>query len=189
MTHQKDYTTQGKSEQGQILCYRPYPPEMMKKKMHPVSIVLRVILILVMIMAVIVITARAEEVYAKGWILCKDYVMIRTTPSRNAEPAGQLDPGDEVEIEGETADGFAHIVSPCDGWVWAGNITFSRVEEIRGTMVVVARKQVACRRWIDGPQIDGRRWAKNGAEVMVYYMSEEWAVTNRGYIQSEWLEV
>ena len=118
-----------------------------------------------------------------------DYVMIRATPSRNAAEAGQLDPGDEVETDGKKENGFAHIVSPCDGWVWAGNITYAEVEKVNDTMVVVAKRQVACRRWIDGPQIKGREWAKNGTEVKVFYMSEEWAVASRGYIQSEWLEV
>jgi len=182
------YNTEKKEEQGQIHFYAPYPEEM-RKKLSPFSIALRIILVVVMLAAVIIVASRAEDVYAKGWILCKDYVLIRTTPSRSASECGQLDPGDEIEIDGETADGFAHIVSPCDGWVWAGNITFAQVEKIDDTMVVVARKQVACRRWIDGPQIEDNKWAKNGTEVKVFYMSEEWAVTSRGYIRSEWLEV
>lgn len=182
------YTTERKEEQGQILYYKPYPTEM-RRQLSPLSIALRIILVVVLIAATIIFACRAEDVYAKGWILCKDYVLIRIAPSRGAQECGQLDPGDEIEIDGETADGFAHIVSPCDGWVWAGNITFAQVEKIDDVMTVVAKKQVACRRWIDGPQIDGNKWAKNGTEVKVFYMSEEWAVTSRGYIKSEWLEV
>ena len=185
---QNKYSTQRTEGQGQILCYVPYQGPR-KPKLSKFSIILRCILVALMIAAVAIVASQAEEVYAKGWILCKNYVIIRTTPSRNATPAGQLDPGDEIEIDGETDSGFAHIVSPCDGWVWAGNITFAKVEKVNDIMVVVARKQVACRRWIDGPQISGREWAQNGTEVKVFYMSDEWAVTSRGYIQSEWLEV
>ena len=57
---------------------------------------------------------------------------------------------------------------------------------------VTAKNRVACRRWVDGPQaeINGKpSWLVNGSEVKIFYMSEEWACTSRGYIKSEWLEV
>lgn len=182
------YSTLNQKEQGQVLCYRPYQAEG-RKQLSMFSIVLRGILIALIVFCVILYAVQAEEVYAKGWILCKDYVFIRMTPDKGAIEVGRLDPGDEIEIDGETSNGFAHIVSPCDGWVWSGNVTFSQVEKVDDRMVVCAKKKVACRRWIDGPQISGRKWALNGTEVTVFYMSDEWAVTSRGYIQSEWLEV
>ena len=131
----------------------------------------------------------AETVYATGYILCKDYLLIREWASRKAPEIGQLDPGDSIEIDGKTKDGFAHIVSPMDGWVWAGNIVFSPVEEIGRSAYVTAKKRLAARRWVDGPQVEGRPWLISGSEVTVYWMSDEWAVTSRGYLRSEWLEV
>ena len=134
----------------------------------------------------------AESVYATEWVICKDYVLIRQWPSRKAPECGQLDPCDDVEIDGKTKDGFAHIVSPVDGWIWAGNLVESKPEAVNLKGYVTAKNRVACRRWVDGPQaeINGKpSWLVNGSEVKIFYMSEEWACTSRGYIKSEWLEV
>lgn len=133
--------------------------------------------------------ARAEEITTPGYILCKDYVIIRQWGSRHAVEIGQLDPCDEVEVDGRTKDGFAHIVAPMDGWVWAGNIVFSPVEEVNRPAYVTAKKRVACRKWCDGPQIDEKPWMITGSECRVYYMDSEWAVTSRGYVKVEYLEV
>ena len=133
--------------------------------------------------------AHAETVYATGYILCKDYVIIRQWASRHATEIGQLDPCDTVEIDGKTKDGFAHIVEPVDGWVWAGNIVFSQPEQIGSLAFVTAKNRLACRRWVDGPHVESRPWVINGSEVRVFYMCDEWAVTSRGYVRSEWLEV
>ena len=133
--------------------------------------------------------AHAETVYAVGYILCKDYVVIRQWASRRATELGQLDPCDQVEVDGKTKDGFAHIVSPVDGWVHAGYITFSKPEKINTAGIVTAKKRVAARRWCDGPQINSKPWLITGSEVRIYYMNDDWACTSRGYVKSEWLEV
>ena len=100
-----------------------------------------------------------------------------------------MDPGDRIEIDGKTKDGFAHIVSPMDGWVWAGNVVFSEPEQVNRTAYVTAKKRVACRRWVDGPKVDSKPYLISGSEVRVYWQSADWAVTSRGYIKTEWLEV
>ena len=123
--------------------------------------------------------AHAETVYTKQWIICKDYVIIRNWPSRKATEGGQLDPGDEIEIDGKTKDGFAHIVSPVDGWVWAGNIVSSQPEKFECKAFVTAKKRLYCRRWVDGPTVDSKPYLVNGSEVRVFWMNDEWAVTNR----------
>ena len=158
------------------------------------SKVLSLILALVLLLASYTIAnevnkAHAETVYATEYILCKDYVIIRQWANRHATEVGQLDPGDEIEIDGKTKDGFAHIVSPTDGWVWAGNIVFSPVEKVDRLAYVTARKRLAARRWVDGPNVESKPWLITGSEVRVYYMDSEWAVTNRGYLKVEYLEV
>ena len=132
--------------------------------------------------------AHAETVYATGYILCKDYVIIRQWASRHATEIGQLDPCDEVEVDGRTKDGFAHIVAPMDGWVWAGNIVFSPVEEVNRPAYVTAKKRVACRKWCDGPTVDERPYLITGSEVKIYWLSQDWAITHRGFVKTEWLE-
>ena len=152
--------------------------------------------ILVAVLAIAVYAAgteanrvRAEEICATGYILCRNYVLVRQWASKKAPEVGQLDPGDSIEVDGKTSDGFAHIVAPCDGWVWAGNIVFGRVEKVDSPAYVTAKKRVACRRWVDGPQVEGRPWMITGSECTVYYMDSEWAVTSRGYVRAEYLEV
>lgn len=163
-------------------------------KKSPISKALIVILVAVLGLAGYTVEteinrALAEATTTSAWILCKDYVLIRMWASRKAQEVGQLDPCDPIEIDGKTANGFAHIVSPVDGWVWAGNIVFSEPVEVNEKYTVVARNRVACRRWCDGPQVESRPWLISGSEVRVYYMSDEWAVTARGYVRTEWLEL
>ena len=159
----------------------------------PITKALTIILAVVVLFAVYSLqtewlNAKAERTVTEAWILCSDYINIRMWPSKKATSVGQLDPCDEIEVDGRTKDGFAHIVSPVDGWVHAGYITFSKPEAIGETYSVCAKKRVACRRWIDGPKVDRRPWLINGSEVQVLFMSDDWAVTSRGYVKSEWLE-
>ena len=161
---------------------------------QPFTKVLSVILVAVLAIAGYALQAEinrvhAETVYATEYILCRDYVLVRQWASKKAPEVGQLDPGDSIEVDGKTSDGFAHIVAPCDGWVWAGNIVFGRVEKVDSPAYVTAKKRVACRRWVDGPQVEGRPWMITGSECTVYYMDSEWAVTSRGYVRAEYLEV
>jgi hypothetical protein len=133
--------------------------------------------------------AHAEEITTPGFILCKSYVVIRQWASKRATEIGQLDPAEPIEIDGRTKDGYAHIVAPCDGWVHAGYIVFSEPKAVNATATVTARKRVACRKWIDGPNVDSKPWLISGSEVRIYWMCDDWALTNRGYVKSEWLEV
>lgn len=135
------------------------------------------------------IRARAEETTAYAWALCKTYINIRLWPSTEATAVGYLDPCDRVEVDGRTKSGFAHVVYPVDGWVYAGYLTFSEPQAVGEKYIVVAPRRVAARRWVDGPQMGTKPWLINGSEVTVLYMSEDWALTTRGYVKSEWLEV
>ncbi|MBQ5756027.1 MAG: SH3 domain-containing protein, partial [Erysipelotrichaceae bacterium] len=100
--------------------------------------------------------AHAEEITTQGYTLCKSYVVIRQWASKRATEIGQLDPAEPIDIDGKTKDGYAHIVAPCDGWVWAGYITFSEPQKIDAPGVVTAKKRVAARRWCDGPNVDSK---------------------------------
>ncbi|MBQ1792975.1 MAG: hypothetical protein II008_22595 [Oscillospiraceae bacterium] len=170
----------------------------MIRRYYTTSLVLTKVLSLILVLALALASytvateinrAHADTVYAKQWIICKNYVVIRNWPSRGAMEGGQLDPGDEIEIDGRTKDGFAHIVSPVDGWVWAGNIVSSQPEKVECKAYVTANKRLYCRRWVDGPMVDSKPYLINGSKVHVYWMNDEWAVTNRGYVRSEWLEM
>lgn len=132
--------------------------------------------------------AGAEE----RWILCRDYANVHISPSKKSETVGYLDAGDNFETDGKTRNGFLHVLSigeNGDGWVFSGYVSNEQPEKKDSRYVCVASKQLACRRWIGGSRIKGRRgWLKNGETVKVYYRTDEWSVTSRGYIRSEWLD-
>ena len=132
--------------------------------------------------------ARAENVTTKAWVLSSTYVNIRMGASKKAPIVGQLDPGDDLEIDGKVDGWFAHIVAPVDGWIHSGYLTFSKPTHVNNTYTVTAKKRLMCRRWIDGPKVAEKPYLINGSEVKVLWISSEWACTNRGYLKSEWLE-
>ena len=127
------------------------------------------------------------------WVICQpgDHVNLRIDPDKGSKDVGWLECGDRFLTDGETRNGWIHVLDAgdCDCWIYSGYVVTEEPEEIGETMYVVARKQVACRRWVNGPQIESRPWLKNGREVQVFYIAEGWAVTNLGYVEAEWLEV
>ena len=147
--------------------------------------------ILALILALLLVfgSAAAET----RWIICKPgaQVMIRTNPDKGATECGFLEAGDSFETDGKIRNGFidAYGVGDGGGWIYAGYVVDEEPEQVNQRYICAAVIQVACRRWVDGPTIKGRKgWLKSGGTVRVYYRTEEWSVTNRGYIRSEWLE-
>lgn len=175
---------------GQILYYRPYPAEAYKKRRSWFSIVLRIILAGLIILSLLVITGYAEETC---WALCKPKgrVNLRIDPKKESKSVGWLECGDSFLTDGETRNGWLHVLDAgeCDCWIYTGYVAVEEPVRVEEPYVCVAKKWVACRRWVNGPQIKGKRgWLHNGSNVNVFYIAGEWAVTDRGYIRSEWLE-
>jgi len=64
---------------------------------------------------------------------------------------------------------------------------YGQVREIGGQPYTVkAKGKVMARKYVDGPR---RCWMKPGAEVVVYYTGGGWAVTSKGFVKTEFLEV
>ena len=137
------------------------------------------------------VSARADEQLATCWIMCKpgSYVTIRSTPGKNGQVNGYLDSGDSFQTDGESKDGWISCCSGEGGWVYCGYVVTEKPQIVGERYICAAKKQVACRKWMGGPQIDGRPWLRNGEFVQVFLMADGWAITNRGYIRSEWLDV
>lgn len=184
------YNTQEDSSKGPVFMYRPYyRPE--KKKMHPISIALRIVLIVLVIASVVIFAARAEE--QTRWVLCQpgNRVNLRIGPGKGYSSVGWLEIGDSFTTDGEKRNGWIRVLDrgECECWIFGGYVVEEKPQAIGETWYVAAKKQLACRRWVNGPQIKGREWLKNGREVQVFYVAGEWAVTNLGYVEASWLEV
>ena len=160
------------------------------------KIVAGILMVIVLILIGIGIgTYCRGETLATVYVMCKpgSRVTVRAKPDGGAAETGYLDCGDSFQTDAEEKDGWIRCYGAGEnGWVYSGYVSTEPVQKIGQRYVCVAKKQVACRRWCGGPQIvvDGKKqWLKNGQNVDVFVMGDGWAVTSRGYIKSEWLEV
>ena len=151
---------------------------------------------LVIGVAIGVTVCHGEEPLATCWIMCKpgegSRVEIRQKPDRESRSVGFLECGDWFLTDAEEKDGWirAYGVGDGGGWIYLGYVVTEKPKMIMERYVCCAVNRVACRRWQAGPQIQGRAgWLYNGQTCEVFCMADGWAVTSRGYIKSEWLEV
>ena len=154
--------------------------------MHKVALAVMALIFLAMCWM-----AGAEE--SVKYILCdpkvENHVAIRRSPRKGAEEIGRLDCGDYILTDGKSRNGYLHIIGMTEygeGWVHKGYIVDDEpIIETCGA-AVAAPGRVKARRYIGGKRI---AWLDVCAEVRVYARSDEWAVTNRGYVMTKYLEV
>lgn len=128
------------------------------------------------------------------WVICqpeeKDggYVSVREKAKKNSAEIGQLYLGSRVETDGKTKNGYLHIVNAStetgDGWVYAKYIVADEpVIETRQARVIGGGR-VQLRACPGGKRI---KWLRPGDRLTVYAWTNEWCVTDRGYVDSEYL--
>ena len=134
--------------------------------------------------------ARAEEFYDTMYVLCSDFVNVRMTPNKKMEPIGRLEAGDEVTVDGKKKNGYVHCVDmmleSCDGWVFAGYLTSDKPEKVNRKATVVSKGRLAARKYVNGKRT---RWLKPQSTLTVWYWTDEWALTNCGYVKTKYLEL
>ena len=147
------------------------------------------ILAFICILTAILAVSVAEDEY---FIICnpKTYICVRRTPKKGAEETGRLDFGDSVFTDGKKKNGYLHVVDITEdgeGWVFAGNVISDKPEKLENARAnVAATGRVMSYRWVNGKK---NGWVNVGTQVVVLAWSEEWAVTNKGYIRTQYLEV
>ena len=138
-----------------------------------------------------VIAAQAEEATTRAWVMCKpgDWVNVREWGSRSAVSLGRLEAGDDFRVTGRTRDGWAEAevsLEESTGWIFAGYIVFEEPVCWGGKAFPIASNgRVACRKHIGGDRV---AWVVDGSTVQVFYAADGWAVTNRGWIRSEFID-
>ena len=143
--------------------------------------------ILILLVLMTATTAVAET----AWILCQpdSYVNVRTRASSRSEILGRCECGDEIEVDGKTKNGFVHCINlPLErneGWISAGYVVYSQPEKLYELVTMESDGRVACRKTINGQR---RCWVKDGDMVKVFFRSEEWSVTDRGFIKTEYID-
>ena len=151
---------------------------------------MRKLICIVLILAVICpIWAGADE---EGYfILCRpgSVVNVRSNPRKTASVIAWVEFGRFVHTDGKTRNGFVHVVDlaaeETEGWISAGYLVYDRPRDETYTAQIVSNGNVIVRSCVDGKRV---RVMRNGQTVTVYARSNEWAVTNRGYIRCDWLE-
>lgn len=122
------------------------------------------------------------------WVVCQpnSYVNIRARASGRSDTVGYAGCGDEFETDGRKKAGFVHVYASIEGgegWICAGYLVNEKPEFIGKKMTVSALGRVNARRTVNGKR---RCWVRPGETVMVYWMAE-WAVTDKGFIRSDFL--
>ena len=132
----------------------------------------------------------AEE--GEVWVMCRpgSEVMIREGPGRRKPVAGVVNCGDMLITDGKARGGWIHVVGLAsetgEGWISEKYVVFDEMYRIDSEGVITGRGRVACRDSLDGKRTG---WLMPGDVVEVYWVSEGWAVTDRGYISKRYLEV
>lgn len=126
----------------------------------------------------------------RAWVLCMpgDYVNARAGASRKSISVGRLEAGDEIIDAGKITKGFVF----CNGgsfelseyWVHSGYIVRSQPVYLDVDATVCGDGRVAARKYIDGPR---RCWVFPGDKLHVYWRSEIWSITEKGFVQSRYL--
>jgi hypothetical protein len=151
--------------------------------------------VVAMVLAVVCVTlvftvAGAEEDFGdeKVWVLCnpKSFVNIRENSSGRSKVAGRAECGDCFITDGVRRKGFLHVKAPVeagDAWISERYIVHEEPVLVNETRKIESTGRVAGRMYVGGKR---SRWLRNGDEVKVYWMAE-WAITNRGFIRSEYI--
>lgn len=148
--------------------------------------------ILISAAILIVCNADAEKIEIEtGWIICETTtrVNIRSHPSNHSQIYGFIECGEEIHLDGIRDGHWVHIIDAGtesdEGWVYDGYITDSPVTiETHDCETTVAKLRV--RKCIDGKIT---KTLRKGTSVTVYAMSADWAITNKGYIKTEFLQI
>lgn len=132
----------------------------------------------------------AEEEEIIGWVICQpdSFVYLRSFPSFTSDIAAMLNAGDQVYPDGQRHGVWVHVMFQCEaggGWIHRGYITDSEPEIFPdGIRAETIRGKVMARRYAGGPI---RKKLKKGTELVVYLISDEWSITNRGFVKTEFL--
>lgn len=154
---------------------------------------LEIALIVIVIYSLITITNSIGigEELTEVWVMCQpnDYVNVRANPNRRSEAVGYAEAGYMVITDGKLQHGFLRIYGIGEmgvGWIHAGYVVYDEPHEMNVTARVNSNGRVKARQYIGGKR---REWLKNKDEVKVYWLSDEWCVTNKGFVKTEYLEM
>lgn len=130
------------------------------------------------------------EIYDGRYVLCMDRVNIRLGASSKSDAIGWLEPGDVVYPDGKKKNGYYHCEIPSieagEGWVFGGYLVDDKPERAWCKGVVTGNGKVQARKYVKGKRT---RWLKPGGVMKVYWVSDEWCITDCGYVMTDFIEL
>ncbi|MBP5442263.1 MAG: SH3 domain-containing protein [Treponema sp.] len=162
----------------------------MVKKILILIVEMLLIALVIWVISAILDSARADELES-AWVICQpnDYVNVRMNPSRKSQVVGFADAGDSFLTDGKAKNGYVRcygIGEAGEGWIHAGYVIHDRPERVTVSAVVVSNGRLAARQHVGGKV---RKWLRNMDTVKVYWVSDEWAVTDKGFVKSRFIEM
>lgn len=136
--------------------------------------------------------ALAEE--ASTWyVLSRDEVNIRAEASTSSDVVGRVYAGDALTVDRTQTDRQGRTWMHCadlsceagEGWVFGLYLVSGEVDTTGFDGVIRANGRVAARQGVEGER---RAWLRSGAAVTVYAAGGDWAVTNHGYIMTDYID-
>lgn len=165
----------------------------MKKNAGIVCIKLLLILA-IMVCALLLLqdTGLAEEDTEDVWILCSSdsFVCVREAPRKTSYAFGGATCGTRLQTDGKVKNKYIHVVNvPAEetsGWISLQYIVHSEPIRIDQGATVVSNGRLAARKGINGKV---QYWLEPMSQVTILWWTDEWCLTNKGYVATEFLEL
>lgn len=152
-----------------------------------------VILLIVDAVILIVLIGLFNYAFAEDYyVLCRPggEINVREKPKLKSGIVGVYNFGDKVTSDGKEKNGFVHVVDVpaevSEGWIYGGLLVKDEPIASPGNAMVFGDGRVACRKYAGGKVV---RWLEEESVVKIYAISEEWCVTEYGYVRTEFLTV
>ena len=134
----------------------------------------------------------AEEDTEDIWILCssESFVCVREAPRKTSFAFGGATCGTRLQTDGEAKNKYIHVVNvpaeEASGWISSQYIVHSEPIRIDQGATVVSNGRLAARKGINGKV---QYWLEPMSKVTVFWWTDEWCLTNKGYVATEFLEL
>ena len=159
-----------------------------EKAWHIAVILLAAVVIALYANLFMIARANADVITEEVWVLCEPGGLVNIRNRAGGRVVADARCGDVLWTDNKSRNGFIHVMElqaeVDEGWISSRYIVYDEPREVNAEMVICSTGRVACRKWIGG-KIKG--WVQDAEIVKVYWMSDEWAVTDRGYIMSAYL--
>lgn len=151
-----------------------------------------VVMLVVFLMKATGLADAPKETWTEAYVICQpgDYVNIRPHPNKKGDVIGRFETGERLYLDGRSQRNYLHLVGlrleTDEGWIHKGYVVSDMPEEMDNEAIISSSGRVAARRSVNG---DRRMWLKRGEHVHVFYWTDEWCLTDKGYIRTEYVEL